>query len=84
MLKATLAELHIKHASFLVNFDDWRARIVSYDSALCISIHCILLDQRHITRIFLGQFNFMADSDVGVNHSIFSTHMHESVWVVSL
>ena len=84
LLESTLAELHIKHAPFLVDLNDRSAWVVSYNSALSIPIYGILLDQFHVSRIVFGQFNFMADRDVRVDHGIFSTHMLQSVRVVSL
>ena len=81
---ATLAELHIKHASFLVNLDDRGARIVGNNSSRGISIHSVLLEQLHVSRILFRQFDLVADCDVRVNHSIFSANMLQAVRIVSL
>ena len=81
---ATLTELCIKHAAFLVNLDNGSARIVGNNAACRISIHGVLLEQGHVSGVLLGIFLFVTDCNVGVNHGILCLHMLQTVRVVSL
>jgi len=63
----TLTELLVKYATFLINFDDRRARVISDNSASGVTIVCALLGQWHISGVLLGQRIFMSNSDMRVN-----------------
>ena len=80
----TLTELCVKHAAFLVNLDDGSAGIVGNNAARRISIHGVLLEQGHVSRVLLGIFQFVTDCDMRVNHGVLCLHMLQTVRVVSL
>lgn len=83
-LVSTLTQLCIKDATFLIDFDNRRARIVCNDSTRRVAIEGALLDQRHVPWILLWESILVPDRNMWIDEGIGRGDVDQTIWVVSL